>query len=287
MRPPPLVTKAIAPKSLTGILALGLGAALYLLLGLALWRYQTRFIFRPPATLEATPADVQLAYEEIWLPVGDGQIHSWWIPAAAGSPIILYLHGNGSNLGDLINRARRFHQWGYGVLLIDYRGYGRSSGPFPNEARVYEDAEAAWRYLSEQAPADRIVLYGRSIGGAIAVHLASQHPEAAGLILESSFTSLQAVVGRSPLAAIFPLDRLINQRFDSLSKVRSLPAPLLLLHGTADTVVPADMSQTLYDAAPGPKTLLWIDGADHNNLPELGGDRYAEAIQTFVAQSAN
>lgn len=290
-----LIPMAIALKQQAWAIVTGLSLAiaLYGLAALALRRYQTRFIFRPSATLDATPAAAQLAYEEIWLPVGEGQVHGWWIPAAAApasraqttpAPAILYLHGNGSNLGDLVNRARRFHQWGYSILLIDYRGYGRSSGPFPNEARVYEDAETAWQYLSQQVAADRIVIYGRSIGGAIAIHLAAQHPDAAGLILESSFTSMAAVVEQSPVGLVFPADRLVTQRFDSLSKIRSLPTPLLLLHGTADAIVPPEMSQALHDAASGPKALVWIDGADHNDVPETGGDRYAEAIQTFVAE---
>ncbi|MGF1538238.1 MAG: alpha/beta hydrolase, partial [Elainellaceae cyanobacterium] len=214
MRIPFLTVKAIA-------IGLGVAASVHILMGVALWRFQTRFIFHPSAALDATPANVQLAYEDVWLPVDGDQVHGWWIPARASAPAILYLHGNGSNLGDLVNRARRFHQWGYSVLMIDYRGYGRSSGPFPNEARVYADAEAAWDYLSQQVPANHIVVYGRSIGGAIAVELATHHPNAAGLILESSFTSMQAVVKQSPLGAIFPTQWLITQRFDSLSKVRS------------------------------------------------------------------
>lgn len=279
------ITPSIVP--LLGKL-LGAIAIAYVCLCLVLWRGQTRLMFFPSASLVATPSDVQLTYEELRLPVGNGWIHSWWIPSLnPQAPVVLYMHGNGSNLGDLVNRAERFHQWGYGVLLFDYRGYGRSSGPFPNERRVYEDAAVAWAYLTEQRniPADQIVLYGRSIGGAIALYLAKRHPNAAGVILESPFTSMRAMVERQFPLPLIPLDWLLTQEFDSLSRVRSLSMPMLLLHGTADTVVPPAMSQELYDALSANKTLVWIEGAGHNNMPSVGGDRFAAAIQQFVEQA--
>ncbi|MEB3210681.1 MAG: alpha/beta fold hydrolase [Leptolyngbyaceae bacterium] len=272
---------------IVGAIALG-----YLLLCVLLWRFQTRLMFFPSPHLDATPAEVGLTYTDVWLPSGGGTVHGWWIPPEAGrtnAPVVLYLHGNGSNLGDLVNRAQRFHQWGYGSFLIDYRGYGRSSGPFPNEQRVYEDAEAAWQYVTQQRqmPAQNIVLHGRSLGGAIALYLASRHPEVMGVIVESSFTSMKAMVTDQFWFLWVPVDRLLHQIFDSLSIVRSLPVPLLFIHGTADRVVPPVMSQTLYDAARAPKFLLWVEGAGHTNVPQKGGVRYAEAIIRFVERYAN
>lgn len=264
--------------------------SLYSLACLALWRFQTQFMFFPNPQLQATPADRQLSYEDVWLPVEGGQVHGWWIPApsdtmSGNTPVLLYLHGNGSNLGDLVSRAYQFHRWGYRLLLIDYRGYGNSSGPFPNEARVYADAAAGWRHLDQrQIPASQRIIYGRSIGGAIALQLARQYPEAAGLILESTFTSMAEMVTRSWLNTLFPLQLILTQRFDSLSKIPTLQMPVLLLHGTSDTVIPAHMSQVLHDAAPEPKTLVWIEGADHNNLTEIGGDHYRMAVQGFISQ---
>ncbi|MEO0406995.1 MAG: alpha/beta hydrolase, partial [Cyanobacteria bacterium P01_A01_bin.135] len=124
----------------------------------------------------------------------------------------------------------------------------------------------------------------RSIGGAIAVELARQHPEAAGLVLESTFTSMAEMVTYSRFNVLFPVQQILTERFDSLAKIPDLQMPVLLFHGTADTVVSAHMSQILYDAAPEPKSLVWIEGADHNNLTELGSDRYKAAVREFVGE---
>ncbi len=273
----------------------GLAAILsvYLLACIGLWRFQTKMIFFPPKVVGSTPADVGIPYENLRLAVGDGEIHGWWIPAptsAADSPVIIYAHGNASNLSDLVFRFQQFHDWGCAVMAIDYRGYGESSGPFPNEQRVYEDIETAWQYLIQQrqVAADRIVLYGQSIGGAIALNLAVNHPEAAGLVMESSFTSMRDMVDyKFPLLPkITPIDTVLTQQFDSIGKMRSLKIPLLLIHGTDDDIVPVSMSQQLYGATivsgNANSTLILIEGGDHNSLPSFGGDRYSEPIQTFV-----
>lgn len=251
-------------------------------------------MFFPSSLLDSKPTDVGLQYNDVWLQAGQ---HGWWIPPVGQSanqskldlPVLLYLHGNGSNLGDLPHRLQQFNRWGYGVLAIDYRGYGQSTGPFPNEQRVYEDAASAWRYLTKQRgiPAERIVLYGRSIGGAIAIHLAMTQTDVAGVILESTFTSMQAMVSHYLPLPILPVAQLLTQRFDSLAKVRSLCVPILFMHGTADRVVPAAMSQHLYEAARAEhKTLIWIDNAGHSNLPTVGGERYNQAVRTFMARYA-
>lgn len=269
--------------------------SLYLLTCLALWRYQTRMIFFPDALLKSTPAEVGLAYENVWLPTTNGQVNGWWIspksnPRSTANeeiPVILFFHGNGSNLGDLVSRAQQFNQWGYSTLLIDYRGYGRSTGPFPNEQRVYEDAELAWRYLiQQQVSAARIVIYGHSIGGAIAINLATDHPDAAGLIVEGSFTSMRAMVKYAKPLPLIPVNWLLTQRFDSLEKVKLLQVPLLLIHGTADDVVPPAMSQTLYEAAPPNKTRILIEGSGHSGLPAVDRDFYASSVRSFVEKYA-
>ncbi|MBE9064036.1 alpha/beta hydrolase [cf. Phormidesmis sp. LEGE 11477] len=273
------------------VLAAVLGA--YLLACLGLWRFQTKMIFFPPQSVGAAPTDVGLSYEDLYLPVGDGQVHGWWIPAPAAitkAPVIIYAHGNASNLSDLVSRFQQFHDWGYAVMAVDYRGYGKSSGPFPNEQQVYEDIEAAWQYLIRQqeiAPG-RIVIYGQSIGGAIALNLAIDQPEAAGLIMESSFTSMREMVDhRFPLLAkAMPIDSILTQQFNSVEKMRSLQIPLLLIHGTDDDIVPVTMSQQLYGetivAGKTSSRLIMIDEGDHNNLPTAGGDTYVGSIQAFV-----
>lgn len=140
---------------------------LYLGLGLLLRLGQSRLIFHPSSTLDATPADVNLSYEDVRLAAEPGYAHAWWIPAAtANAPVLLYLHGNASNIGDLVHRADRFHQLGFAVLLLDYRGYGLSSPVFPTEAIVYEDAQLAWIHLTQarQIPPQQIVVFGQSLG---------------------------------------------------------------------------------------------------------------------------
>jgi pimeloyl-ACP methyl ester carboxylesterase len=259
----------------------------YLLLCLLLRWGQTRLMFFPSAQIKATPAAVQLSDEEVWLPVARGQVQGWWIPARAQTaPVVLYLHGNGSNLGDLVNRAARLHNMGAAIFLIDYRGYGRSWGVFPSEASVYEDAEAAWQYLTQtrQIAAQQIVLYGESIGGAVAVEIASRHPDAGGIIVESSFTSMRAMVTRSIPEFLLPIDWILTQQFDSLTKVRSLQVPILLIHGTDDRTIPATMSQTLFAAAPEPKRLLLIPNANHDNVPQIGGALYLQEVEAFIWQ---
>lgn len=243
--------------------------------------------FFPPSDLIATPSQVNLRYEEVWLPVSTGKIHGWWIPTSnSEAPVILYFHGNGSNIGDCVNRALRFHQIGLSVMLIDYRGYGKSSGPFPNESLVYEDAKTAFNYLTQTrkiAP-QNIFLFGESLGGAIAIETAVRYPNIAGIIVESTFTSIRAVIDEEKLYPLFPIDLILTQRFDSLSKMRSLKVPILFFHGIADKTIPAKMSQQLYNAAPEPKQLLLVPEADHNNVALVGGIEYLQTIETFIKQ---
>ncbi len=200
---------------------MGLGALLaiaYLSACLYLFLEQTRFIFFPSPVIQVTPEFFHLGYQEVWLPVPAGKrtverMHGWWISAAQpDAMVLLYLHGNGINIGSNVAHAYRLHQLGFSVLLIDYRGYGRSQGGFPTEARVYQDAAAAWDYLvkERQIKPSQIFLYGHSLGGAIAIDLALQHPDAAGLIVESSFTSIREMVAQQGRFWMFPVDLILN-----------------------------------------------------------------------------
>lgn len=259
---------------------------------LFLFLQQSRFIFFPSAALQTTPESFNLRYQEVWVPVHRRdrtveRMHGWWMSAAqTDANVLLYFHGNGINIGANVAHAYRFHQLGFSVLLIGYRGYGLSEGSFPSEARVYQDAAAAWDYLVKelQIKPERIFLYGQSLGGAIAIDLAVQKPDAAGLIVDSSFTSIREMVEHQDRFWMFPVNLILNQRFNSINKVRSLQMPVLFIHGTADRIVPATMSQMLYAAAPDPKQLLLIPEAGHNNVAEVGGSQYLQAVQRFVEQ---
>jgi hypothetical protein len=256
-------------------------------------------MFFPNSLIRSTPKDYNLAYQDIWLNIEQEKIHGWWIPASKPSaPTILYFHGNGSNNGDLTDIAAIFHQLGLSVLLIDYRGYGRSSPTFPNETRVYEDAEAAWNYLTNQRQIkpQNIFVFGHSIGGAItlvayayaiAIELATKHPEMAGLITEGTFTSAKDVAKQTPLFRFLPLNWILTQHFDSISKIKLLQTPILILHGDRDEVIPCSMSEQLYAVAPEPKQLVIIPQAGHSNIVEVGGQQYFWHLLQFIQSNTN
>lgn len=188
---------------------------------------------------------------------------------------LLFSHGNGEDLGMVEPFLQTLRQWGFSVLAYDYRGYGLSSGS-PAEYHAYADALAAYTYPTEelQVPPERAILYGRSLGGGVATELATRVP-IAGLVLESTFTSIFRVVLPFPL---FPFDRFINR-----DKLPHLEVPLLILHGTADRVVPFRHGQDLFAIAPEPKFFLWVEGADHNDFVEVAGDRLRIALAEFAA----
>ena len=203
--------------------------------------------------------------------------------------VVLYLHGNGSNVGGNVEHANRFHGLGLSVFLIDYRGYGKSQGDFPSESQVYEDAQLAWDYLVKQRGIhpSQIYIYGHSLGGAIAIDLAVRHPEAAGLIVEGSFTSALAMVDfQAGIYRVFPIDLLLTQRFDSIAKIDRLQMPVLFIHGAADTTVPTQMSKKLFDAAPEPKQLYIVPDGGHNNTAQIGGAEYLRVVNQFLDKTA-
>jgi uncharacterized protein len=271
-----------------GKLLLGLGL-FYGLACLLLYKLQNRFLFVPTQIIEDTPANYGLTYKETWLSIGNkrDRIYSWWIPAQSKTaPTILYCHGNGHNIGEVSALASRFHKMGLSVFAFDYRGYGKSEGAFPSETAVYADAERAWDYLiqDQKIPPKHIAIYGHSLGGAIAINLATRHPNAGGLIVQSSFTTALEMAKRNWWTAIFPVDVLLDQRFESLRKVSQLQMPVLYLHGTSDTLIPFEMSQRLFERTRSPKQLKLFPNAGHNDLPQVGGADYAQAVKDFVTE---
>ncbi|MCC5635890.1 alpha/beta hydrolase [Nostoc sp. CHAB 5844] len=173
---------------------------------------------------------------------------------------------------------------GFSVLVIDYRGFGKSQGKFPSESQLYQDSQIAWNYLvkTRRISPEQIVIYGESLGGAIAIDLAIKHPQANALIVQSSFTSMAEVIEHRDFLWLFPINLLLTQKFDSLSKVRSLQIPVLFIHGTADSVVPSYMSQQLYNAAPEPKQILLVPNAEHFRIYQPGNNSYLQAMQKFL-----
>lgn len=236
-------------------------------------------VFHPSPGVDLNPEQVGLAGEQVFLTTEDGvRIHAFWLPAEGATRALLFLHGNAGNASHRLPNAAELVALGTSVLLLDYRGYGQSEGT-PSEAGVYADARAGLAYLTEKRglPENRIVVFGRSLGGAVAVDLA-QDRAIAGLILESTFTSLSAMA-RSVVPPAAPF---LRGRFDSAHKIARLRAPLLCFHGDRDEIVPYALGQRLFAIAPEPKSFEPIEGAGHNNTVETGGRPYFERIQRFL-----
>ncbi|CDM41660.1 alpha/beta hydrolase [Ectopseudomonas oleovorans] len=234
-----------------------------------------------PAGIE----DVQLQSPNL---TADESLHAWWWPAPRkDAPALLYLHGSRWNLTGQLFRIEQLHAMGFSVLAVDYRGFGQSRGPLPSERSVYQDALIAWEHLVRLQPeASKRFIYGHSLGGAVAVNLAheladdKQSPQAAGLIVESSFTNLGDVATAVSNTSL-PVRWLLSQEFDSLSKIGAVGVPVLIAHGRDDRYVPARFSEALFDAAREPKQLLLIDGANHNNSLRMAANSYRQALQTL------
>ncbi|UCE51901.1 MAG: alpha/beta fold hydrolase [Desulfobacterales bacterium] len=173
---------------------------------------------------------------------------------------------------------------GFSVLLVSYRGYGKSDGTFPTEAQVYADARAAWRFLVKQKGIDpgAIFIYGHSLGGAVAIQLAVENSGAGGLIVEAAFTSIADMARGITKYRFFPIKLIVHQRFDSIKKVSRLQVPILYIHGTDDKLVPHEMSRELYNRTASSKQLKLILGGGHNNSAAVGGDEYLEAVRKFI-----
>jgi alpha-beta hydrolase superfamily lysophospholipase len=277
----------MARRSLTFRLVRGLifaAAAVYLLLVIALWYWQASFIFRPSPVVDATPGDSGVGFTKVALPIGGGQLAGWWVPAESPpTATLLYLHGNANNVGANTEQVVRFHKTGLNVFIFDYRGYGESTGGPPREKLVYEDAERAWTYLVSERhiSARTIAIYGHSLGSAVAVDLASRHPEAGALIIEGVLSSIADLARDMGLGAVLPLRLIVTERFDAISKIGSVRIPLLILEGGADRPVRA---RRLYDAAQEPKQLAVIPGGGHEDSAEMNPTVYFAALDGFVSR---
>ncbi len=244
---------------------------------------QTRLIYFPTRAYDRTPADVGLSYENLTLNTEDGvRVAAWYVahPRAKGS--ILFCHGNAGNISDRLVALQSLHQLGYNVLALDYRGYGRSEGR-PGEAGTYRDAEAAWRYLVDDLsqPADRVVLFGESLGGAVVIELASRHDPGA-LVVESTFTSL-VDIGRLHYP-LLPVGWILRHRYESISRVASIRCPKLFIHARDDELIPIANARKLFAAAQDPKEFLETPGG-HNTGGFSFSHEYTQRFGAFLDEA--
>lgn len=257
--------------------------AVYGALLLLLFLFQPRLLFLPGVpgrSLTATPADSGLDFESVELETSDGEtLHGWWIPHQRARGVVLFHHGNAGNISHRLESLRIFHGLGLSVLIYDYRGYGRSTGK-PSESGLAHDAEAAWKWLVEErgiAP-ERIVLFGRSMGAAVAARLA-RDVGAAGLIVESAFTSVPDI--GAELYWWLPVRWLSRLQFATADYVADADMPVLVIHSSEDEIIPFEHGRRIHEAAPEPKTLMEIHG-DHNTGFLISGERYRRGLDAFV-----
>ena len=255
-----------------------------LLLGLLLVPVllERRLIYFPYRTLEVTPKELGLRYEEARLVAEDGvTLHGWFLPVDGSRYTVLVCHGNAGNISHRLDRAILMQaRLKTDVFLFDYRGYGLSQGS-PDEPGTYRDARAAHTYLSTArgVTPGNLIIFGESLGAAVALQLALEVP-ARALVLEAPFTSI-GDMARGMLPIPFP-GLLLRTKYDNLAKIGGLHMPLLVLHGDRDTTVPFAQGRRLFDAAPSPKTFFAIPGADHNDTYVIGGDLYWQVWSTFL-----
>ena len=240
-------------------------------------------IFFPEKEIVQTPSDVGLRFEDLSLRTSDGiTINGWFVPYPGARTTLLWLHGNGGNISHRVSRIRHSHDaLKSNILIVDYRGYGRSEGKISEEG-TYRDAMAAYDYLLTRRDVDpaRIIPFGASLGAAVAVELSLQR-KTQGLILEAPFASIREMARVT--VPWLPIGALITTRYDNLSKVGRLEIPILILHGDRDETVPFAQGRKVFEAAREPKVFHTIPGAGHNNIDAMGGPVYFEAIADFIA----
>ena len=245
---------------------------------------QRRWIFQPSERTWWGGLAAAEGMQDVWIDFDSqetgepARLHGLWLPQArADAPVLLYLHGARYDVRGSAHRMRRMHELGFAVLGVDYRGFGRSTPGLPSETLSYEDARAAWTWLGAQHPGVQRFVFGHSLGGAIAVHLAADVDDATGLIVEGAFTSIADVVGTFRWGWL-PVSALITQRFDAAERIARVRAPLLVVHGSDDTLIRPELGRALYERARGPKRFVLVDGGTHHNTNAVGQAQYRQAI---------
>lgn len=245
---------------------------------------QSSIIFRPSDQQLSLDASARVQMEDVWIDFVSAssgkpvRLHGLWQAAGqADAPVVLFLHGARWDITSSSYRFRRLHELGFAVLGIDYRGFGKSTAETPTETFAYEDARAAWAWLAQHYPERARYVYGHSLGGAIAIDLASTVDDERGVIVEGTFTSIPDVFSSFSLGWL-PLGPIITQRFASVDKVGRLGSPLLVLHGSKDRLIEPELGRRLYAAAAEPKRFVLLDGGTHRNAQNAGAEQYGPVL---------
>jgi fermentation-respiration switch protein FrsA (DUF1100 family) len=255
-------------------------AVFYLIVLVVMYLMQPGMVYFPSKTLESNPQTVGLPYDDVFLTTADGvRIHAWFVPANPGSATILVCHGNGGNISHRLETIRQFHDLGLSVFLFDYHGYGKSDGR-PGEEATYMDAETCWQYLTRTkniAPGS-VIIYGQSLGGAVAAWLAARHKPGA-LILESAFTSIPDIAAHH--YPWLPVRLLARFSYATKTYLEKVDSPVLVIHSPDDEIVPFSHGKALYEAAQEPKEFLEISGS-HNDGFLISGSTYLDGLRDFL-----
>ena len=254
--------------------------------------WQRQAIFNPQNGSQRWFSDPLPGTEQYDVTLANGHsLHFWYVaqPDAERAPTVLYLHGARWNLNGSVFRLSRWFDLGFNILAVDYRGFGKSTELLPSEETAYQDARVALEELKRRQPdPKRRFIYGHSLGGALAIDLAAdalKRPgnEVGGIIIESTFTSIPAVVRAMKYGWVPGIGLAVTQPFDSAAKIAKVEAPLLIIHGTADGIVPHAMADELYEAAASKvKKVIKIEGGTHSGASRVGGSIYRDAVLDFV-----
>ena len=240
------------------------------------------FIFFPDRTITQDPGDVGLEFDDVFFSAADGvKLHGWFVPGE-GDTTLVWFHGNAGNISHRVGNVAELHtRLGVNVFIFDYRGYGKSDGDV-SEKGTYLDADGAMSYLRTRGDVDqqRLVLFGRSLGGAVAAEAATKN-DVYALVLESAFSSVQAMARRQ-YPFLPGIGAIIRTKYATLSKLKDVHAPVMVLHGDRDETVPIEIGRELFEAANPPKRFYTIEGAGHNDTYIVGGPAYFQALAEFI-----
>ena len=256
-------------------IVIGALASAYCIWGLVLFLLQPRLLFSPMRQVSFTPADIELGYEDVFFRTVDGlTLHGWYVPASEQGPTVIFCHGNAGNISHRLDSIKLFHEIGLNCFVFDYRGYGNSQGR-PTEKGTYLDVEAAYRWLTEDKglDSDRIIVFGRSLGGSIAAYLAATWP-VCGLVVESAFTSYPDVGQRH--YPYLPVRLFARYSYNTAGYLKRVTCPVMLIYSKGDQIIPFEFGRKLFELANEPKDFVEISGS-HNDCFLASAGAYKEA----------